>query len=75
MLDGEAAERVQDAKPRVLREVGSLPSRSRCARRSQLPLQAAILAGAYPGFLDGVGRYFKSEKHSPRPHARPSGLR
>jgi len=39
------------------------------ARRSELPLQAAILAGAYPGFLDGVGRYFKSEKHSPRPHA------
>jgi hypothetical protein len=31
--------------------------------------------GAYPGFPDGVGRYFKSEKHSPVPTLRPSGLR
>jgi hypothetical protein len=45
-----------------------IPLRSRCARRSKLPLQAAILAGL-SRFLDGIGRYFKSEKHSPRPHA------
>ena len=49
--------------------VGPLPWRSCRARRSQPPLQAVIVAGNVPGFHDDVGRYFKSEKHSPCPHA------